>query len=137
VPPEPAHRYIPIHKSIGLGAAAVAAGALPATPARAHGFIDPSAFQQVELVKGVDPVGDQQRRLDRVRPVRLSGAAPFTARVSSGGAGGTPSLRAGSPTGPPLGSATGADTTHTFAPVTATSTGDSAARIYEIEVYAS
>ena len=38
-------------------------------------------------------------------PYRLSNALSFTARVSSGGAGGTLQLRSGSPTGPVLGSA--------------------------------
>ncbi len=39
------------------------------------------------------------------QPYHLAGASSFTARVSSGGAGGTLSLRTGSPTGPLLGSA--------------------------------
>jgi glucose/arabinose dehydrogenase/PKD repeat protein len=39
-------------------------------------------------------------------PYALAGVTSFTARVSSAGAGGTLSLRAGSPTGPLLGSAT-------------------------------
>ncbi|WP_067508375.1 PQQ-dependent sugar dehydrogenase [Actinoplanes sp. TFC3] len=39
-------------------------------------------------------------------PYRLDGVAGFTARVSSGGLGGTLQIRTGSPTGPVLGSAT-------------------------------
>ena len=42
----------------------------------------------------------------RSPPYALAGVTSFTARVSSGGAGGTLSLRAGSPTGTVLGSAT-------------------------------
>jgi glucose/arabinose dehydrogenase/PKD repeat protein len=58
-------------------------------------------------------------------PYRLTGVTSFTARVSSAGVGGTLQLRAGSPTGTVLGSATVAPTGSwdTFANVTGTVTG--------------
>ncbi|WP_033343290.1 PQQ-dependent sugar dehydrogenase [Catenuloplanes japonicus] len=62
-------------------------------------------------------------------PYRLAGATSFTARVSSGGAGGTLQVRAGSPTGTVLGSATVPVTGswETFADVTGTLSGASTA----------
>ena len=58
-------------------------------------------------------------------PYRLTGVSSFTARVSSAGVGGTLQLRAGSPTGTVLGSATVAPTGSwdTFATVTGTVSG--------------
>jgi glucose/arabinose dehydrogenase len=58
-------------------------------------------------------------------PYRLSAVRSFTARVSSGGVGGTLQLRAGSPTGPVLGSAAVAATGgwETFTEVTGTVSG--------------
>ena len=62
-------------------------------------------------------------------PYRLAGVTSFTARVSSGGAGGTLQVRAGSPTGAVLGQATVPVTGgwETFANVTGTISGGSTA----------
>ena len=86
---------------------------------------------------GVDPIGKTQAEGGETvgninngdwiafEPYRLTGVSSFTARVSSAGVGGTLQLRAGSPTGTVLGSATVASTGSwdTFVTVTGTVTG--------------
>jgi glucose/arabinose dehydrogenase len=86
--------------------------------------IDKSAAEGAKTVGNIDN-GDWIA----FEPYRLDGVTSFTARVSSGGAGGTLQVRTGSPTGPVLGSAAIAPTGswETFTTVGGTLTGAPAA----------
>ncbi|GID96463.1 glycosyl hydrolase [Amorphoplanes digitatis] len=93
--------------------------------------------EHFKTASGVDPIGKTQAEGGETvgninngdwiafEPYRLSNVTSFTARVSSGGAGGTLQLRTGSPTGTVLGSATVPVTGgwETFTDVTGTVSG--------------